>query len=471
MTVARQFAPGTVLGGKFRVVRMLGEGGMGAVYEIVHELTHHHRALKLLHPSVANTPGVLERFLREASAAGRIGNPHIVETFDAGQLETGEPYIVMEMLQGEPLANALERRNRIPTGELAEIMRQVAATIEAAHHAGIVHRDLKPDNVFLLQIDGRPFVKILDFGISKFAPGIASDGMAQTREGSMLGTPYYMAPEQLHGLKDVDARVDVWAMGVILYECASGQRPFTADSMVQLGMRICEGKPTPLLDLQPDLPPGFVAVLERAMEPEREKRFQTASELQHALEPFADPSMAPPRFPISHPPSAAPSEPTPAQGAMLDSLATAPTALSTSQASIPTNPPPPRAPWKRVLAAALALVALVAVAGLIAFVAFVRPPTSDIVESSADPRVPVVESSPPTTRTADPVATEPTGTASAVASASASMLPPKPATVPPSPTAKRAPPAPTAKQPGPKATPPSGKRADQLGLDTENPIQ
>ena len=283
MSKPQRLAEGTVLLGKLRIVRLLGEGGMGAVYEIEHQITQHRRALKLLHASAAAEPGVVERFLREASAAGRIGNVHIVETFDAGTLDTGEPYLVMEFLQGEPLSNLIARRGKLDPPELADIMGQVASGVQAAHDAGIVHRDLKPDNIFMTQRDGRPFPKIVDFGISKFAPQGGGAPDAMTREGSVLGTPYYMAPEQLISSRDVDARADVWAMGVILYEAAAGQKPFQAETLAHLAVLIHQATPTPLGELRPDLPHEFVELVQHAMMREREQRISTARELGERL--------------------------------------------------------------------------------------------------------------------------------------------------------------------------------------------
>ncbi|MER2564586.1 MAG: serine/threonine-protein kinase, partial [Myxococcaceae bacterium] len=163
-----QLQPGVVLLGKLRVVRLLGAGGLGAVYEVEHELTKHRRALKLLHPRHRENTEVVQRFLREASAAGHIGDPHIVETFDAGELPSGEPFLLMEMLEGQPLANLFRDSGRLPIALACDLVCQAAEAVDAAHRAGIVHRDLKPENLFVTQRAGKPFIKVLDFGISKF---------------------------------------------------------------------------------------------------------------------------------------------------------------------------------------------------------------------------------------------------------------------------------------------------------------
>ena len=276
--------PGTVLARKFRVVRCLGEGGMGAVYEIEHELTKHRRALKLLHASMTQMPSVVERFLREASAAGRVGNPHIVESFDAGTLDTGEPYLVLEMLRGETLAQTIAR-GPMPLATMVDLIGQACDGIQAAHAVGIVHRDLKPDNLFVIEQDGAPFVKILDFGISKFDPS-QTGGLALTQAGAALGTPYYMSPEQIRGEVSLDARADIYALGVILYECAASVRPFDAETLTHLAILIHSGQPKPLSALRPDLPPAFVDLVQRAMASDREQRIQTAAELCAGLEQF-----------------------------------------------------------------------------------------------------------------------------------------------------------------------------------------
>ncbi|MET0591954.1 MAG: serine/threonine-protein kinase [Polyangiaceae bacterium] len=275
--------PGTVVAGKLRIVRLLGTGGMGAVYEVEHELTKHRRALKLLHARYKVYPELIQRFLREASAAGRIGNPHIAETFDAGELETGDPYLVMELLKGETVADYLRRKQKLSFTEAAELVRQACTGVQAAHDAGIVHRDLKPENLFVSERDHRPFVKILDFGISKFDPHLTGSEMSTTREGTSLGTPLYMPPEQVRGDKRVDARSDIYALGVILYELVTGLRPYEAETLAHLAVLIHEGKAVPLAEARPDCPPGFADLVHKAMANKPELRFNTARELGDAL--------------------------------------------------------------------------------------------------------------------------------------------------------------------------------------------
>jgi serine/threonine-protein kinase len=278
--------PGTLVAGKLRIVRLLGTGGMGAVYEVEHELTKHRRALKLLHARYKIYPELISRFLREASAAGRIGNPHIAETFDAGELEAGDPYLVMELLKGETLSDLVRRKGKLAVAEAAELVRQACTGVQAAHDAGIVHRDLKPENLFVVERDHRPFVKILDFGISKFDPQLTGGELATTREGASLGTPLYMPPEQVRGDKRIDARADIYALGVILYECLSGQRPYEAETLAHLAVLIHEGKAVPLSQLRPDVPPAFAAIVHRAMANRPELRFATARELADVLANF-----------------------------------------------------------------------------------------------------------------------------------------------------------------------------------------
>lgn len=270
---------GTVLADKLRVVKLLGEGGMGSVYEVEHLRTRKRCALKLLHPRASRSGRILSRFWREASMDGRIADPHIVGVHDAGVLPSGEPYLLMELLSGETLAERIAREAPLALEEICEIVRQVCEGVQAAHEARVIHRDLKPQNLFLTTREGRLFVKVLDFGVSK----LVDDGATMTTPGTAIGTPAYMAPEQLSGEDAVDERSDIYSLGVLLYECATGRRPFSAARVEQLAMLVREGRPAPLRAWRRDLPERFCDLVARAMAVEKARRFASARDLGRAL--------------------------------------------------------------------------------------------------------------------------------------------------------------------------------------------
>jgi serine/threonine-protein kinase len=270
---------------------------MGAVYEVLHEITRHRRALKLLHPALKETPGSFERFLREASAAGRIGDAHIVDTFDAGETETGDPYVIMELLEGEPLTSVIARHpNGLPIPLALDLVIQACDGVGAAHRAGIIHRDLKPDNLFVVRRDGRPFVKVIDFGISKFE---GTDFEKLTQTGFMMGTPLYMPVEQLGG-QPVDERADVYALGVILYKSLSGKTPYSGTTLLDLAMKMTAGIFEPITTLRPDVPPALEALIRQVLSKAKEHRpvdaYAFAAELraiQSAIGADPNPSLPP----------------------------------------------------------------------------------------------------------------------------------------------------------------------------------
>ena len=275
-----------VIDGKYRIVRLIGEGGMGAVYEGLHTLIHRRVAIKVLHAGVVERAEAAMRFEREAQAAGRIGSPHIVEVLDLGSLPSGARYMVMEFLEGESLGSRIERGVLSPL-DLFPIAAQLLDGLIAAHGTGIVHRDLKPDNVYLQQRPSGDFVKLLDFGISKF--GVLNDdsGLSMTRTGAVMGTPFYMAPEQARGSKQVDHRADLYAVGVILYECLTGQVPFRASSFNELMFKIALEDPRPLRSLAPHVDETLAQIVTKAMSREPAQRYATAVELRQALAAWA----------------------------------------------------------------------------------------------------------------------------------------------------------------------------------------
>ncbi|MBK6579727.1 MAG: serine/threonine protein kinase [Sandaracinaceae bacterium] len=269
-----------ILGGRYRLLHILGEGGMGTVWAAEHQLLKKLVAVKLLLPQQLHG-AARKRFEREARMAGSIGHPSIVKVFDLGHREDGAPYLVMEYLKGESLADRLETYGALDVAECVTIMTQVLGGLAAAHEKGIVHRDLKPDNIFLArQDDGVTRAKLLDFGVSK---SLDENTLALTRTGAVIGTPYYLSPEQARGDQGIDHRVDLWAAGVVLYEMLTGQLPFIADNYNALLVKILMNAPVPPSRVRPSIPLEMEAIVLRALEQDREHRFPSAQVMLDAL--------------------------------------------------------------------------------------------------------------------------------------------------------------------------------------------
>jgi len=272
---------GTVLAGKYRIEALIGRGGMGSVWRAHHLGLSAPVAIKLLDFDGPGNSDVLARFHREAKAAAAIRSPHVVQILDHGVDPTYEaPFIVMELMEGESLAHRLEQR-RLSPAETATVMTHVARALSRAHDAGIVHRDLKPDNVFLVRNEDEEVAKVLDFGIAK-AQANAVGGGSGTRTGTVMGTVYYMSPEQISGAKHVDFRTDLWAFGVIAYECLTGERPFHGDTIGGLALKICV-EPMPIPSQHATVPNGFDAWFARAVNRELGQRFPSARDAAEAL--------------------------------------------------------------------------------------------------------------------------------------------------------------------------------------------
>jgi serine/threonine-protein kinase len=280
---------GDVIADKYTIEQLIGLGGMGAVFAATHKFTGKRVALKWMLPELAQDVDAVQRFMREAHAAGRINHPNVVDVYDVGQHEDSY-FLVMEYLHGEPLTSALARRD-MSSSDLLQLLLPAMRGVAAAHRQGVVHRDLKPDNIFLAyEEDGsRRECKVLDFGISKLSnEGVVNPRLTKT--GAVVGTPYYMSPEQIRGSDQLDKRADVYAFGVILYEALTGQVPFHADTYGALVLEIATGTPKTPRELVPSLPSELSRVVLRAMSRDAPLRYPDMESLIRALEPFALPA-------------------------------------------------------------------------------------------------------------------------------------------------------------------------------------
>ncbi|HLV65830.1 MAG TPA: serine/threonine-protein kinase, partial [Polyangiaceae bacterium] len=315
--------PGDVLAGKYRIERVLGEGGMGIVVLAYHLQLEERVAIKFLLPGALENPEAVARFSREARAAVKIKSEHVARVSDVGTLESGAPYMVMEFLEGRDLAALIQQSGPLSPSFAAECILQACEALAEAHALGIIHRDLKPANLFLTtRADGSPCIKVLDFGISKLtATGSSGADFAMTRTQAIMGSPLYMSPEQMSSSRNVDARSDIWAIGAILYELVSGAVPFEAETMPQLCGVILQEPPRPLRQVRPDLPEAFEHIVLKCLEKDRNLRYQDVAELAAALSAFAPTSTSPERIarivgarlPVGLPVSAIANAPAPAR--------------------------------------------------------------------------------------------------------------------------------------------------------------
>jgi len=273
---------GTVVNGKYRLVRLLGDGGMGSVYEALHTVLGTRVAIKVLHPELTRRTGLVERFLQEARVAAQIRSPHVVQVTDIDRTSEGHAYIVMELLEGEPLSSVLDRQHKLPVPLACEYAGQILSALEAAHALGVIHRDLKPENVFVTFAGGRPVLKLIDFGIAK-ARRLDPQQKNLTVAGVVMGTAEYMAPEQARSADKVDARSDIYAVGVMLYEMIAGARPVGGDDARIIALKVERGEATPLVQVAPGARPEIAGLVHRAMAARPEMRFANATEMRLAM--------------------------------------------------------------------------------------------------------------------------------------------------------------------------------------------
>jgi serine/threonine-protein kinase len=281
---------GSTLSGRYLVTRKVGQGGMGAVYEATHTLIGKRVAVKVLLEKYAQREAIVKRLKQEAQLASSIGNEHIIDITDFGNTEDGRTFVVMEYLEGESMAECLSRESKLPEQRILRIAQQAASAIAAAHAKGVVHRDIKPENIFLLKRKEMDFVKVVDFGISKSLRQSSEEEEAVrlTQTGMVLGTPLYMSPEQARGDEDLDHRVDVYALGVIMYEAATGRVPFTGNNYLSVISQVLNEDPKPVRDVRPELSEEFEAIVMRAMAKHRNDRYASANEMLNDLSAVLD---------------------------------------------------------------------------------------------------------------------------------------------------------------------------------------
>ncbi len=383
-TAAKAIEPGQWLGGTYRIVRQIGAGGMGVVYEATHARLSGRYAVKILHEEMCRDPGLVARFKREAEITSVLRHPNIVNVVDFSETEAGQPYLVMEFLGGVDLVDVLRAHGRLAPGRAARLIDQIASGVAAAHEMEIVHRDLKPGNIFITPLPGRDqqeAVKIVDFGISK----IKSGGVSLTQTSSIVGTPLYMAPEQIRGrADDIGPNTDQFSMATIAYEMLTGRPPFAGDDLATITYKLVHEPPPSLASHGVQLGPEVEAVLFRALAKQPQDRFATVSEFAHAFTAALE-----------------------WQGSGLKSLPPMDRASSVQVSALAetittgarSRPPTRRRQWPLVVAA---LAALSAVAAGYLFVARsqpsavpVPPPRPATVHPVVVPTPPVVEPTPP----------------------------------------------------------------------------
>lgn len=447
----RGFHGGDVIADRYELRELVGEGGMGAVWRARHIQLESDVALKLMSPAIAAQPEALHRFLREARAAARLTSLHVVKVFDFG-VHGETPFIAMELLTGESLRQRLDREGALSPKVTSWVMRHATRALSKAHGEGIVHRDLKPENLFITTQE-EEILKVLDFGVAKLSGAVPGSLGTSTRTGAVLGTPFYMSPEQARGIKAIDHRSDIWSLGVIAYECLTGKLPFDSEGFGDLVLKICT-LPPPVPSSVAQVPAGFDAWFARAVEREPEQRYSSVDEMFDALQVALHGSLAlattisaegPPVSAHTSMPDGAGVEPAAAVHATSRGTRTDGTAAQSVMVEIPKRGLSPRAWGLSLLALGLVGVGAVWMIGSVPQAADGRRPPAEPAASAA-PRAPLVVE-----REEEEPADEPEGSSAPNELSSAPAMPVAPAPTPvPPPSAPR----PTRPEPAVAPVPP-----------------
>ena len=407
LQVANDSLVGQTLAGKYSIEELIKSGGMGSVYRGKHVLMDKTVAIKVLRPSLAVDNVVVARFSREAKAASRISHPHAVSVTDFGESENGVVFLVMEYLDGQTLKEIIRSEGPMPLARAVEIVRQVSGALDAAHQQGVVHRDLKSDNIMLSETNGGDWAKVLDFGIAKIQELEGARDHDITAPNLVIGTPQYMSPEQCSQTGPIDARSDVYSLGVILYEMLAGRVPFTGESPTVIMMKQVQDTPPSILTARPDLPEAIAGVVERALAKKPADRFQTAGELFAALSEIASDAPAVTAMPAT--PETVANEPLKVEDDADEVTVVRPReplVVPRSRQEIPLSSParepgsPEVNPWRIIVPAAIALVAVFGIVFLLTRSSGQTPPANQTpgqTNLSADPNSqPVQPSGTPT---------------------------------------------------------------------------
>jgi serine/threonine-protein kinase len=412
---------GQMLTDRYRIDERISEGGMGTVYRATHVLMDKRVAIKVLHPSLAADDKIVARFSREARAASRISHPHALNVTDFGESESGVVFLVMEFLDGRTLKEVIHSDGPMPLSRAVEIIKQVSGALDAAHAEGVVHRDLKSDNIMLVEgANGSDWAKVLDFGIAKIKETAGHTDPGLTAPNLIIGTPQYMSPEQCSQASAIDARSDIYSLGIIIYELLTGHVPFTGDSPTAIMMKHLQEPPPSVMEERDDLPPQVGMVITSALAKRPEDRFQSAGELSEALAAAAKGQMPARALSATNPASSSsetnrivvPTDSNEAPRNTRENELDEATVISARPAAIdyetrgaatrPIEPPPPKSsPWRIVIPALAGLLVLFGVIYAITYRGNPAEPSTNQAPLTAEPNSKPVQPAPPPTGNAE----------------------------------------------------------------------